>query len=52
MCGRIRIRIKKAYCHGMHVDLVRYGKRGIKRRIKGDYESLIYIQNIMILNWM
>jgi hypothetical protein len=27
---------RKAYFHGRHVDLLCYGRRGIKKRIKGD----------------
>jgi hypothetical protein len=34
------IRIKKAYFHGRHVDLVWYGKKKIRMNIKGDYESI------------
>ncbi len=41
-----------AYFHGKHVDFVWYGRRRIKRRIKGDYGSFPCIQNIMILDWM
>ncbi len=30
MCARIRIRMKKTYFLGRHVDLVWYGRKGIK----------------------
>jgi hypothetical protein len=36
MCGKIKIRIMRAYFYGRDVDLVWYGRRGIKRRIKGN----------------
>jgi hypothetical protein len=40
--------IRKAYFHGRHVDLSWYGKRGIKKKIKGDYGSNFpCIQDIM-----
>jgi hypothetical protein len=43
MCGRIGIRIRKAYFHGRHVNLVCYRRRGIRKRIKGDCGSFPYI---------
>jgi len=35
MCGRIKIKIRRAYFHGKHMDLVWYGRKGIKIRTKG-----------------
>lgn len=31
MCGRISIRIRKAYFYGRHVDFVWYGRTGIRK---------------------
>jgi hypothetical protein len=36
-----KIKIKKAYFHGRHVDLMWYGRKGIRMKIKGDYESIL-----------
>jgi hypothetical protein len=53
MCGRIRIKMRKAYFHGKHMDLVWYGRKRIKIRTKRDCGSFLWcIQNIMILDWM
>jgi len=37
-CGNIKI--KKAYFHGGHVDLVWYGRNEIRMKRKGDCESI------------
>jgi hypothetical protein len=34
-----RIQIRRVHFHRKHVDLVWYGRRGIKRRIKRDCRS-------------
>jgi hypothetical protein len=39
MCGRIRIR--RAYFYGKHGNLVWYGRKGIKIKIKMDYGSFL-----------
>jgi hypothetical protein len=53
MCGRIRIKIRKVYFYGKHMDLVWDGRKGIKIRTKGDCGSFLWcIRYIMILNWM
>jgi hypothetical protein len=36
-----KITTRRAYFHGMHVDLVWYRRREIKRRIKGDCGSYL-----------
>jgi hypothetical protein len=36
-------KIRRAYFHGKHVDLIWYGRNGIKRRIKGDYTSKSFL---------
>jgi hypothetical protein len=41
-----KITIRKAYFYGMHVDLVWYGKRGIKKRIKRDRGTFPCIQRL------
>jgi hypothetical protein len=41
MFARIRIRMRKVYFHGKHVDLVCYGKKGIKMRMKRDSRSFL-----------
>jgi hypothetical protein len=45
---KIMIRIKRVYFHERHVDLMWYGKRGIGRRIKGDYVLVPW----SILDWI
>jgi hypothetical protein len=53
MFTRIRIKMRKVYFHGKHVDLVWYGRKGIKMRMKGDFGSFLWTNgDIMILNWM
>jgi hypothetical protein len=53
MYGRIKIKINKVYFYGRHVDLVWYGKKRMKMRIKGDCGSFPWsIKDIMILDWM
>jgi hypothetical protein len=45
--------MKRAYFDSRHMDLVWYGRKGIRMRIKGDCESFPWsIRKIMILNWM
>jgi hypothetical protein len=40
MCGRIMIKMKRAYFHGkQHMDLVWYGIKGIRMNIKRDCGS-------------
>jgi len=36
-----KIKIKKVYFNGRHVDLVWYGRKGITMKIKGDCESIL-----------
>jgi hypothetical protein len=43
MYERIKIRIRRAYFHGKHVDFVWYGRKRIKRRIKRDCGSFLCI---------
>jgi hypothetical protein len=43
MCGRIGISIRKTYFDGRHVNLECYGRRRIRKRIKGDCGSFPYI---------
>jgi hypothetical protein len=43
LCGRISIKIRKAYFYGRHVNFVWYGRMRIKRRIKRDYGSFLWI---------
>jgi hypothetical protein len=31
MCGKIKIKIMRAYFYGRHVDLVWYGRKGLGR---------------------
>jgi hypothetical protein len=53
MCGRIMIKIKRAYFQGRCVDLMWYERKGIKMKIKGDCGSFPWsMGDIMILNWM
>ncbi len=40
MCGKIKI--KKAYFYGGHVDLVWYGRNEIGMKIKTDCESILW----------
>jgi len=46
MCGKMKIRIMKAYFYGRYVDLVWYGRREIRRRTKGDCGSFPCIRNL------
>jgi hypothetical protein len=47
MWGRIRIKVRKAYFHGKHMDFVWSSRKGIKIRIKGDCGSFPwYIRKI------
>jgi hypothetical protein len=39
MCGKMKIRIMRAYFYGRHVNLVWYGRRGIRMGINGDCGS-------------
>jgi hypothetical protein len=39
MCGRIMIKIRRAYFHRRHVDLLWYGRKGIRMKIKRDCGS-------------
>jgi hypothetical protein len=51
MCGRIRIR--RVYFYGRHVNLVWYGRNEIRMKTKGDSGSVLWSMGyIMILNWM
>jgi hypothetical protein len=53
MCGGIRIRMKRAYFHGKHMDLMWYGRKGIMMSIKKDCGSFHQgIFKITILDWM
>jgi hypothetical protein len=36
-------KIRRAYFHGKHVDLIWYGRNVIRRRIKGDYTSKSFL---------
>jgi len=47
MCARIRIRMRKAYFHGRHVDLVWYGRKGIKMKYKGIVDHFFGVLEIL-----
>jgi hypothetical protein len=39
MCGRIMIKMRRAYFHGKHMELVWYERKGIMMNIKKDCGS-------------